>query len=75
MINIVDDMLVKHSDDEIIEYLYRQVQGVSNTFTAVQEGLIPEMLLTHAQTVKQVEQILKAMHRRNQAKRAQANMV
>lgn len=75
MINIVDDMLAKHSDAEIVEYLYRQVQGVSNTFASVQEGLIPEMLLTHTQTVKQIEAILKALHKRNQERQAQANMV
>ena len=75
MINIVDDMLAKHSDAEITEYLYRQMQGVSNTFTAVQEGLIPEMLLTQSQTVKQIESILKALHKRNQERQAQAGMV
>ena len=76
MINIVDDILAKHSDAEIVEYLYRQMQTVDKYYSGViVDGMDANLLLTQTETISLVADILKAIHKRNQERQAQTNMV
>lgn len=76
MINIVEDMLAKHSDAEITEYLYRQMQTVDKYYDGViTEGMDANLLLTQTETISLIADILKALHKRNQERQAQADMV
>lgn len=76
MINIVEDMLAKHSDAEIIEYLYRQMQVVEKYHdSVVVRGMDINILLSQSDTVALVTDILRALYKRNQERQAQANMI
>lgn len=76
MINLIEDMLAKHNDAEIVEYLYRQMQTVDKYYDGViAEGMDANLLLTQTETISLVADTLKALHKRNQERQAQANMV
>lgn len=69
-------MLAKHSDAEIIEYLYRQMQVVEKYHdSVVVRGMDINILLSQSETITLVTDILRALHKRNQERQAQANMV
>ena len=75
MINIVDDMLTRHSDDEIIEYLYNILTDTSKKFEVSLEQDAPEYLWTAHPNIEVAREILKKMRKRNEERRIQANMV
>lgn len=69
-------MLAKHSDAEIIEYLYRQMQVVEKYHdSVVVRGMDINILLSQSDTVALVTDILRALYKRNQERQAQANMI
>lgn len=75
-IDIINEMLERHTDAEIIEHLYRQMQTVNKYYDGViAEGLDPQMLLTQVEIIDSVTDILKALHKRNQERQAQAGMI
>lgn len=66
----------RHTEAEIIEYLYKKVHQVSRYYdAALSEGKSAELLLTQVKEIDEVEDILKALHKRNQERQAQADMV
>lgn len=76
MINIIEDMLNKHSDAEIIEYLYRTIHTVDKYYDKViADGMDANLLLTQTETISLVVDILKALHKRNQERQAQTDMI
>lgn len=71
MVNIVDDLLAKHSDTEIIEWLYREMQVVNKHYDTVIDGAQDAvLLLTQENRVKLVTDVLKALYKRNQERLA-----
>lgn len=76
MINIVEDMLAKHSDTEIIEYLYDEITEVARIYKLTSDNKLPaEHLWATTYDILEIREILKALHRRNQERQAQAGMV
>lgn len=76
MINVVEDMLAKHSDAEIIEYLHRTMQTVDRCYGGViVDGMDANLLLTQTEAISLVTDTLKALHKRNQERQAQAGVV
>lgn len=60
-INLVDEVL-KHSDDEIIEYLYGLVAGIRRQYNNIED---PMWLLASCGEVEQVYSVLKGLKERN----------
>ena len=76
MINIVEDMLAKHSDAEIIEYLYNEISEVARTYKLTADNKLPaEYIWAATYNVYEIREILKALHKRNQERQAQADMI
>lgn len=76
MINVVEDMLAKHSDAEIIEYLYNEITEVARTYKLTADNKLPaEYIWAATYNVYEIREILKALHRRNQERQAQTDMV
>ena len=74
-ISIVADMLDKHTDAEIIEHLYRVMNGVSKNYAISVKEKCPELLWGNLGDIEQVAAILCAMYKRNQERQAQSNMI
>lgn len=76
MINIVDDMLAKHSEAEIIEYLYNEISEVARVHKLASDKKLPaEYLWAATYNIFEIKEILKALNKRNQERQAQASMV
>lgn len=60
-INLVDEVL-KHTDEEVIEYLYGLVAGIRRQYNNVED---PMWLLTSCGEVEQVYSVLKGLKERN----------
>lgn len=76
MINIVDDMLAKHSEAEIIEYLYNEISEVARVHKLASDKKLPaEYLWAATYNIFEIREILKALNKRNQERQAQASMV
>lgn len=60
-INLVDEVL-KHSDDEIIEYLYGLVAGIRRQYNNIED---PMWLLASCGEVEQAYSVLKGLKERN----------
>lgn len=72
-INIEAELLERHSDPEIIEYLYREMQTVDKYYDGViVNGMDANLLLTQTEMISQVTDILKALYKRDQARLAQS---
>lgn len=72
-INIEAELLERHSDPEIIEYLYREMQTVDKYYDGVTvNGMDANLLLTQTEMISQVTDILKALYKRDQARLAQS---
>lgn len=72
-INVVAELLERHSDPEIIEYLYREMQTINRGYDAViVDGLDVNFLLSQTEAVDLVTDILKALYKRDQARLAQS---
>lgn len=75
MINIVDDMLAKHSDVEITEYLYNEISEVARVHKLTSDKKLPaEYLWAATYNIFEIRDILKALNKRNQERQAQAKM-
>ena len=61
-IDLVEEVL-KHSDAEIIEYLYGLIANVRRGYNGVIDN--PLYLLEHSGEVEQIYSVLKALDRRN----------
>ena len=73
-IDIVKEMLEKHSDDEVIVYLDSVVTGILQNYrTAVKQGQ-PELLYGNLGDLAMVASIIRAMKQRNEAREAQKQM-
>lgn len=76
MINVVEDMLAKHSDAEIIEYLYNEITEVARTYKLTSDNKLPaEYIWAATYNVYEAREILKALHKRNQERQAQAGVI
>lgn len=60
-INLVDEVL-KHTDEEIIEYLYGLVSNIRRQYNGVED---PQWLLTSSGEVDQVYAVLRGLKQRN----------
>ena len=63
-INLTEEVL-KHSDDEIIEYLSNVSKGIRNTFKRAIESDDPNLLYITHTDVEIITTILMALDRRN----------
>ena len=70
-INLVDEVL-KHTDDEIIEYLYGLVADVRRGYVAnIQD---PAVLLSFMGEVDQLYAVLRGMKQRNDSRKAENSL-
>ena len=69
-INLVDEVL-KHTDEEVIEYLYGLVAGIRRQYNNVED---PMWLLTSCGEVEQVYSVLKGLKQRNDSRKAQVDL-
>lgn len=65
-INLVDEVL-KHSDDEIIDYLYGIAAGLHRQFNNVED---PTWLLAYCGEVDQLYAVLKGLKARNDSRKS-----
>lgn len=67
-IDLREEIILKHTDEEIIDYLATEMFGVRVAMrSALQEGK-PELIYAAAVDVELVYDILKALNRRNKEK-------
>lgn len=64
-INLVDEVL-KHTDEEIIEYLYGLVSNIRRRYNGVED---PQWLLASSGEVDQVYAVLRGLKQRNDSRR------
>lgn len=75
-IDIVKELLEKHSDEEIISYLYKVMNGIAQNYQTAMKANQSEVLWGNLGDMVMVTAILKAMKVRNDNRSAQAeNMV
>lgn len=73
-VDVIKEMLEKHSDDEVIVYLDSVVTGVLQNYrTAVKQGQ-PELLYGNLGDLAMIASIIRAMKQRNEAREAQKQM-
>lgn len=70
-VNLIEDVL-KHKDDEIIDHLYKTMNGIVKNYGSAAEKSAPELLYANLGDIVMVTQILKAMDRRNKDRLAQS---
>lgn len=70
-VDIIGEMLSKHTDPEIIEHLYRCMIGVLKNYRIALEKGNAEALWASLGDVEQVTNILGTMHKRNEDRLAQ----
>lgn len=67
-IDLREEIILKHTDEEITEYLATEMSGVRLAMrSAIQEGK-PELVYAAAVDVELVTDILRALNRRNKEK-------
>lgn len=69
-INLVEEVL-KHSDEEIIEYLYGISASLHRQYTTVED---PQWLLTSCGEVDQMYAVLRGLKQRNDSRRAENSL-
>lgn len=69
-INLVEEVL-KHSDEEIIEYLYGLVAGIRRQYNDVED---PMWLLASCGEIEQVYSVLKGLKQRNDSRRVENSL-
>ncbi len=70
-VDIIGEMLAKHTDAEIIEHLYRCMLGVLKNYKISLEKGNAEAIWASLGDVEQATTILGAMHKRNEDRLAQ----
>ena len=69
-INLVDEVL-KHTDEEIIEYLYGLAASLYRQYSNVED---PQWLLTSCGEVDQIYAVLKGLKQRNDSRKSQVDL-
>lgn len=69
-VDIVKEMLDKHSDEEIIAYLNKVMNGVVQNYQTALKANQPESLWSNLGDIALVSSILKAVKARNDAREA-----
>ena len=69
-IDIVEEIL-RHSDDEIIEYLDGEMADVAKGYSVSLRDNDPTKVLAVASKVGHIKSVLKALNRRNQERKLQ----
>lgn len=73
MINIVGEMIEKHSNEEIIAHLDKVVSGVVKNYAAALEKGDSGILWANLGDLTQAASILRGLRKRNEARDAQKN--
>lgn len=73
MINIVGEMVEKHSDEEIIAHLDKVVSGVVKNYAVALEKGDSGILWANLGDLTQAAAILRGLKKRNEARDAQKN--
>lgn len=71
MINVVGELIEKHSDEEIIAHLDKIVSGVVKNYTVALDKGNSDILWANLGDLTQVASILRGMRKRNEAREAQ----
>lgn len=66
-INLSDEIL-KHDDDEIIEFLYSKMRDIKRSYQGAFEQNNPSIVYTSCSDVELVDDILRKLDRRNKEK-------
>ncbi len=69
-INLVDEVL-KHTDEEIIEYLYGLIANLHRQYSSAED---PQRLLTSCGEVDQMYAVLRGLKQRNDSRRAENSL-
>lgn len=69
-INLVDEVL-KHTDEEIVEYLYGLAASLYRQYSNVED---PQWLLTSCGEVDQIYAVLKGLKQRNDSRKNQVDL-
>lgn len=69
-VNVIED-IVKHRDEEIIEFLYKTMNGVLKNYDVSVKAQDSALLWGNIGDISMVASVLKAMNARNQEKLAQ----
>lgn len=71
MINIVGELIERHSDDEIIAHLDKIVSGVVKNYNVALEKGTSDILWANLGDLAQVSSILRGLKKRNEAREIQ----
>lgn len=71
MINIIGEIIEKHSDEEIVAHLEKIVAGVVKNYTVALDKGNSDILWANLGDLTQVASILRGMRKRNEAREAQ----
>ena len=71
MIDPIEDMLNRHSDAEIIQYLYTKATGVQQGYRKALKDKSPEYIWSMVGDQAEITAILGRIHKRNQERLAQ----
>lgn len=71
MINVVGELIERHSDEEIIAHLEKIVAGVVKNYTVALDKGNSDILWANLGDLTQVASILRGMRKRNEAREAQ----
>lgn len=73
-IDITQELLARHTDEEIVEYLYDAASSAARIFKVTSDGKLPaEYLWATAEGIYQIRDTLRALHKRNQERLAVVN--
>ena len=71
MINVVGELIERHSDEEIIAHLDKIVAGVVKNYTVALDKGNSDIVWANLGDLTQVASILRGMRKRNEAREAQ----
>ena len=71
MINIIGEIIERHSDEEIIAHLEKIVSGIVKNYTVALDKGNSDILWANLGDLTQVASILRGMRKRNEAREAQ----
>ena len=69
-INLVDEVL-KHTDEEIVEYLYGLAASLHRQYSSVED---PQRLLASCGEVDQIYAVLRGLKQRNDSRKAENSL-
>lgn len=68
-VNITQELLDRHSDEEIIEYLYDAASSAARIFKVTSDGKLPaEYLWSTTEGIYEIRDTLRALRDRNNAR-------